>query len=440
MSADEGKQNGNRSEGEHEKGRFLDREISRREMFRSAGATGIGLALGAGGGYAVGRSTSDSGDTSATTIPFYGRRQAGIATPTQHRLEFAAFDVTTDDRSEARELLRAWSAAASEMCAGKLVGEQNHEPFLPPDDTGEAVGHPPARLTITIGLGPTLFERDGADRFGLAAQKPAALSDLPPLPGDGDLKPKLSGGDLCVQACSDDPQVAFHAVRNLARIARGVAVVRWSQLGFGRTTSTSRTQETARNLMGFKDGTNNIKAEDEELIDRYVWAGPSDKPAWMRDGTYLVARRIRMLIEVWDRASLDDQEQTFGRRKYSGAPLGKQNEYDPVNLNARGPDGQPLIPVDAHIRLAKGSGEEKILRRSYSFTDGMDPERGQLDAGLFFICFQRDPHKQFVPIQRRLGETDALNEYISHTGSALFACPPGARKGGYVGETLFDEA
>jgi deferrochelatase/peroxidase EfeB len=203
--------------------------------------------------------------------------------------------------------------------------------------------------------------------------------------------------------------------------------MRLSQLGFGRTSSTSRAQDTPRNLMGFKDGTNNIKLEDRDVLARHVWI--SGEPAWLRGGTYMVTRRIRMLIEVWDRASLDDQEVTIGRRKASGAPFGKSDEFDPVDLAA--------TPVDAHIRLAAPSANAgtRLLRRGYSFTDGMDTELGQLDAGLFFISFQRDP-AAFVHVQQRLAETDALNEYIKHTGSALFAVPPGVRPGGYVGDTL----
>ena len=190
--------------------------------------------------------------------------------------------------------------------------------------------------------------------------------------------------------------MAFHAVRNLARLGRGHVTMRWGQLGFGRTSTTSRSQSTPRNLMGFKDGTNNIRAEDHDAMEQHVWLGASDSPAWMHGGTFLVARRIRMLIEVWDRASLQDQEETIGRVKQSGAPLGGRGEFDPVNV-AR-------LPVDAHVRLARpaSNGGERILRRGYSFTDGMDPDLGELDAGLFFICFQRDPHKQFVAIQRRL--------------------------------------
>jgi len=170
-------------------------------------------------------------------------------------------------------------------------------------------------------------------------------------------------------------------------------------------------------------------------MDNYVWV--REGPDWMRGGTYLVARRIRMLIEIWDRSPLLEQEQTIGRHRASGAPLGKEDEFDPVDLKANGPDGLPAIPMDSHVRLARQNQNERILRRGYSFTDGMDSKTGQLDAGLFFISFQRDPGQQFVPLQRRLGQNDRLMEYIQHTGSAVFACPSGIRRGGYVGEELF---
>jgi deferrochelatase/peroxidase EfeB len=211
--------------------------------------------------------------------------------------------------------------------------------------------------------------------------------------------------------------------------------MRWSQLGFGRTASTSRSQDTPRNLMGMKDGTANIRAEDSEAMETSVWVG-DEGPAWMRGGSYLVTRRIRMLLEVWDRASLQDQERTIGRHKYSGAPLGGSDEFEPLPLDSQR-NGHPVIPVDAHVRLAsaKENGGARILRRGYSFTDGVDESLGELEAGLFFISFQRNP-EQFVAIQRRLGSMDALNEYIKHVGSALFAVPPGATPGDYVGEGL----
>jgi deferrochelatase/peroxidase EfeB len=406
-------------------------ELTRRRLLASAGVGAAGIGLSGVGGYLIGNETAQADDGTGS-VPFYGEHQAGIDTPAQDRLHFAAFDLVGESPSDLRELMEEWSQAAAEMTAGQMIGDANGVLPAPPDDTGETVGLLPSRLTVTFGFGPSLFERRA---LGLQGKRPAALGEIPPLPGD-ELSATESGGEICVQACSDDPQIAFHAIRNLARIGRGTVVMRWSQLGFGRTASTSRSQETPRNLMGFKDGTANIKAEDTAAMDRYVWVG-REGPPWMRGGSYLVSRRIRMLLEVWDRSGLEDQEQTIGRAKYSGAPLGESEEAHPLDLEAE-KGGKPVIPVDAHVRLASASANdgERILRRGYSFTDGVDESLGELEAGLFFICFQRDPQRQFVAIQRRLGASDALGEYIKHVGSAIFAVPPGARPGGYVGETL----
>ena len=410
--------------------------LTRRRLL-AAGGGAVGLAL-AGGGYALGARQDGGHDSAGAAVPFYGAQQAGIATPPQDRLMFASFDLTLASAGELRDLLRTWSSAAALMTAGRPAGSPGGDLDAPPADTGEAVGLGPARLTVTFGLGPTVFRVGGEDRFGLAAREPAALAPLGPLPGD-QLQPLRSDGDLCVQACADDPQVAFHAIRDLARLARGAAVMRWTQLGFDRAASTSRDQVTPRNLQGFKDGTNNLDAGDAAAMGQYVWVGDEDPQAWFHGGTYVVTRRIRMLIETWDRSSLGDQQDTIGRFKESGAPLTGTHEHDRPNLRARTPGGEPVIPADAHIRVAAPSTNSgiRILRRGYSYSDGIDPATGELDAGLFFICFQRDPHSQFVPLQRRLGSHDALNEYIVHTSSALFAVPPGAPRGSFVGAGLF---
>jgi deferrochelatase/peroxidase EfeB len=405
--------------------------FTRRRLLVSAGGAAGAVALG-GAGYALGRESD--GDSGASTVAFYGERQAGIATPAQDRLVFGALDLTVGSTAELKELLRAWTAAAAHMTTGEPAGPAVESPEAPPIDTGEAVGLQASKLTVTFGFGPGVFD----ERFGLAGSRPHGLRPLGALPGDF-LEPARSGGDVCIQACADDPQVAFHAVRNLTRIARGAAELRWLQLGFGRTSSTSSAQATPRNLQGFKDGTNNIKSDDEAAMQRFVWVGDDEPQRWLRGGTFLVTRRIRMLIETWDRTSLVEQEQTIGRFKDSGAPLTGSHEHDTVDLQARQADGLPVIATDAHIRLAGHAANdgEKILRRGYSYTDGIDPVTGQLDAGLFFIAFQRDPHTQFAAIQRRLGGNDALNEYIRHTSSAVFAVPPGIARGGYVGEGLF---
>jgi len=424
----------------------MTEHLSRRRLLGMVGAGTAGvLAAGAAGGVighaAAVDTASASGPAPDDAVPFHGRHQAGIVTPAQDRLHFVAFDVTTDSRDELVGMLKAWTEAARRMTAGRdagPVGAVDGNRYAPPDDTGEAIGLPASGLTLTIGFGPTLFAAtDGSDRFGLAPRRPAPLAELPSFPGD-QLEPARSGGDICIQACANDPQVAVHAVRNLVRLGVGVVSVRWSQLGFGRTSSTSTGQATPRNLFGFKDGTNNLKAENETALDRFVWVGGSDSGAdWLAGGSYLVARRIRMLIEPWDTATLDEQQRTIGRTKGVGAPLGQREEFDPVDVS-KTIDGQPAVPPTSHVFLANPAhSKTAILRRGYSFVDGSDG-LGRLDAGLFFIAYQRDPGAGFVQVQRNL-RSDAMNEYIRHTSSAVFACPPGLRDDAdWWGRTLFD--
>jgi len=412
-------------------------------MLAGAGLFGAGAVAGGLGGYfgRGGSGSSGGGNTAAAvtgdsdvTIPFYGSHQAGIATAAQDRLAFGTMNVVSGtSRSDLQDLLKDWTTAAARMTAGQLVGEDN-QPYAPPLDTGEAVGSPVSRLTVTVGYGPSLF--DG--RFGLQGKKPSALAQLPALPNEN-LDPNYTGGDLCVQACSDDPLVAFHAVRNLARIGMGVVEHNWMELGFGRTSTTSTSEATPRNLLGFKDGTRNIKAEQTELMDGYVWVGNESDQAWLRGGSYLVARKIRIFVENWDRDYLQDQENVIGRSKVSGAPLSGGTEFSTPSFTAKAASGLgTAIPVNAHMRLAsfEHNGGTRILRRGYSFTDGIDPVRGTLLGGLFFIAFMKNP-SQFIKLQTSLA-ADALNEYIQHTGSAVFACPPGLRKGQSWGDGLFD--
>ncbi len=420
--------------------------LSRRRLLGASVTSAVaGAVAGTAGGYAASRAAGAPLPASNPTVvsgldaavPFHGAHQAGITTPAQDRMHFVALDVVTRDRAELVDLLRRWTRAAERMTLGAEAapgGVSGGGPYGVPQDTGEAFGLPASGLTVTIGFGPSLFD----DRFGLAERRPEALEELPAFPGD-QLDPRRSGGDLCIQACANDPQVAVHAVRNLVRLGFGVVSVRWSQLGFGRTSSTSTAQATPRNMFGFKDGTNNLKLEEVAAVDEHVWV-PAGQPAacaWMTGGSYLVARRIRMHIEVWDRTTLQEQEAVIGRTKPAGAPLGGVGELDEPDFSRLGSDDQPAIPVASHIALASPHhlGGIRILRRGYNFTDGSDGV-GHLDAGLFFIAFMRDPGRQFVPMQRALAERDLLNEYIEHDGSAVFACPPGVSPGGYWGERL----
>lgn len=354
---------------------------------------------------------------------------------------FAAFDVSTTDVEELKRMLGRWSAMAARMTQGKQVSDSPTKPAQPPFDTGEAMDLGAHSLTITVGFGPSLFD----DRFGLADRRPPELTAFGTIPGDAVMKAELSDGDLCVQACADDPQVVFHAIRNLTRAARGTATLRWSQLGFGRASSTGSGQVTPRNLMGFKDGTRNVRADDTATLDAHVWVGANGavlapEHEWMRGGSYLVARKIRMEIESWDTDPLDDQEKIFARFKNTGAPLTGGDEFTAPDYDKLDDRGRPVIDVDAHIRLASPEQNNglTILRRGYNYTDGQDPTTGKLAAGLFFIAFQRDPQTQFKVLQTRLGKSDLLNEYIAHIGGGLWGCPAGvSAPGDWFGKALF---
>jgi deferrochelatase/peroxidase EfeB len=421
---------------------------TRRGLVRAA--AGIAAAAGAGltsPGIAraldEARRAGDRTEEASQVEPFWGVHQGGITTvPVQCHTYAATFDLVASRRDEVIAMLRGWTAAAARMTSGEPAQPLGDDEAVRAADSGEAVGLPPARLTLTFGFGAGLFVKDGADRYGLAARRPPALVDLPTFDGD-ELIEALTGGDLSVQACADEPQVAFHAVRQLARLARGAAELRWAQTGFVPGTGG---QQRPRNLMGFKDGTGNPPAHDPAAMDQFVWVG-QEGPNWMRGGSYVVLRRIRVALEHWDRMPLDFQEQTFGRHKYSGAPLGFKEELELPDLGAIGKDGDPVIPESAHIRLAAAASNDgaKILRRPYSYNDGFNTvterwepwrRRKEYDAGLFFICYQRDPRTGFIKIFDRLSKFDMLNQFVTHTGGGLFACPGGPAPGEFIGQRL----
>ncbi len=415
-------------------------KLSRRGLFGLAGVGLAGVGLGVGGDR-VASSLGAATDASAIRYEFYGTHQAGITTPAQDRLHFAAFDVAPNlTRAELIELLQDWTVAAAAMTLGKELGQfgagtENYD--APPEDTGEAVGLPVAGLTLTFGFGPSLFSTaGGSDRFGLLARKPAELVDLPHFAGD-DLDAIYTGGDLCIQACANDPQVAVHAIRNLTRLSFGRAALKWSQLGFGRTSSTSASQTTERNLFGFKDGTANIKSENTADVASYVWADSNGSAQWMMGGSYLVARRIRMTLETWDRASLREQERVVGRDKAEGGPLSGGKEFTAVDFTVKNSDGMNAIDANSHVARSHPSHNSgvQLLRRGYNFVDGNDA-LGRLNAGLFFISFQKSP-EQFITIQRNLAKNDAMGEYLKHVGSGVFAIPPGVHPGSFIGSSLF---
>ncbi len=416
------------------------RQVSRRGLLLGAAAAG-GLAVGAGGTAAAAaagafNSPSAKADTLdvvdlTQSYSFYGTGpQAGIKTPPQRYTVYMTFNLTTTLPSGLQALLARWSGAIAQLMAGQPIGQVEPDQTAAVGvDTGEALGLAPASLTVTVGLGPNVF----TDTYGLTAHKPPLLRNLKALPSDS-LDPSISGGDLSLQACADDPQVAYHAVRDLARIAKdsGAAATNWTVLGFGRA-SAGIGQATPRNLLGFKDGTRNLKQDAE--LEEFVWV--KDGPQWQRQGSYQVVRKIQMHIENWDTDRVSDQNRVFGRHKQSGAPLTGTQEFDTPNFTAKTADGSTVIAPTSHIALAafENNGGLRILRRSYNYTDGIN-QYGLLDAGLLFVSYQNDP-AHFETLQTKLGASDALNEYITHIGSAIFFVPPAPASGSYVGEAMF---
>ena len=378
---------------------------SRRGFLRGLGVGAAGIAGGAGLTAALDR----PGHAAAPPRPsFHGPHQAGIVTPAQPHATHVAFDVLATKRGELDDLFRTITERARFLTAGGVPEQVGISG--PPSDSGVLGPEVPAdNLTVTVGVGASLFD----ERFGLAAHKPAELTPMPAFPDDH-LDPSRTHGDLLVQLCADNRDTVVHALRDLARHTRGGMQIRWRADGF---IAPPRPSGTPRNLMGFKDGTSNLHVDDPAEMERYVWLPTG--------GTYMVVRVIRMLVEFWDRVSMLEQERMFGRRRDSGAPLDGDRETD-VPKFAEDPVGE-AIPLTSHIRRANprtpATGASRILRRPYNYDKGVDAV-GDLDMGLVFVCFQRDPDKQFAEIQRRLAG-EPLVDYIQPVGGGYFLVLPG---------------
>jgi dye decolorizing peroxidase len=357
---------------------------------------------------------------------FHGKHQPGITEGLQARGHLVAFDLAAGaGRQEAAALLRRWSTTAERLMAGEAAAH---------DDTDVARDAGPSSLTITFGFGSSFFARTGLDK-----QRPVSLDPLPDFSSDH-LDRARSNGDLWVQIGADDALVAFHALRAIQKEAGGAARVRWQMNGFNRTPGATAHPMTARNLMGQIDGTRNPKPADADFDKRiFVPASGSGDPAWMANGSYAVVRRIRMLLDDWEKLSVKAQEGVIGRRKSDGAPLSGGTETTAMDLEKADAHGNYVVPGNAHARITRPdqNGGAAMLRRPFSYHDGFDAD-GVPDAGLLFVCWQADPLRGFVPVQRKLDRGDALSKYIRHEASGLFAVPGGAARGEYVGQRLLE--
>ncbi|AZN41118.1 iron uptake transporter deferrochelatase/peroxidase subunit [Paenibacillus albus] len=404
--------------------------ISRKDFLKLSATAGVGIALGASGLGAIMEvakpaktPSSAPGESGGDIIPLYGTHQPGIITPQQTYMYLASFNVTTKNKSDLITMLKDWTKFCDLSVAGGTM-KLSDNALVPPTDTGETLDLPASKLTVTFGFGPSFFMNEGSDRFGIARMAPLYLKDIPRMPRDQNIDKEISGGDICVQVCANDQQVAFHAVRNLIRLSTGHASLKWMQEGFASGTP----GKTPRNLFGFKDGTANKLHDSSAGYDQVVWAGDNEL-GWMQGGSYLAYRKIQMKLESWDRTSLADQEATFGRSKLSGAAFGSHGEFDSFDLSK--------LPEKSHVSLAKQT-KQQIHRRAYSYTDKVDPRTGNIDAGLLFISYQRNPDEQFLPMLKLMQNNDALNSYVAHVGSAMFACPAGLKQGRYIGQNILE--
>ena len=421
------------------------RPLDRRSFLnRSAALLGAGSAGALVTGAAVASSPAVADPEAAgaaaaganlTTIePFRGVHQAGILTPAPAHATFAALDSFAPDRRTLAEALQALSARAFELTVGGPA------PLLeidaPPADSGVlGPDNAPDALTVTIGLGSTLFDA----RYGLGSRRPRELQPMPTFPVD-ELDPAQSHGDLIVQICAQHRDTVVHTLRELLRTVRGSLQLRWTIDGFSGAARGPTPHSSPRNLFAFRDGTANPSTSDDALMRELVWAG-SGEPAWAAGGTYQVVRIIRMHVEFWDRVGLSEQQNMIGRVRDSGAPLGGTQEFEDPRYDL---DPQGVrIPLDAHIRLANPrtppTAAQRILRRGFNYHRGFD-NAGQLDQGLVFCAFNQSPTRQFVTIQKRLG-AEPMIDYITPVGGGYFYIPPGARTGSdWVGSGLFAAA
>ncbi|MFE5395725.1 iron uptake transporter deferrochelatase/peroxidase subunit [Streptomyces sp. NPDC056568] len=419
--------------------------ISRRRLLGTAGATGLVLgAAGAAAGYAAAPSSAATPLTSlgSEEVMFHGKHQPGITTPTQACGHLVAFDLTAGaGRKEAAALLRRWSDTARRLMAGEPAGTR---------DTDVARDAGPSSLTVTFGFGHSFFGRTGLEK-----QRPVALDPLPGFSSDH-LDKNRSNGDLWVQIGADDALVAFHALRAIQRDAGSAARVRWQMNGFNRSPGATARPLTTRNLMGQVDGTRNPKPDEPDFDERIFVPGQpgqagqtgqtrqtgqlgNTEQAWMANGSYAVVRRIRMLLDDWEQLSAKAQEDVIGRRKSDGAPLSGGTEATEMDLEKTDRNGNLVVPINAHARITRPdqNGGAAMVRRPFSYHDGFDAD-GVPDAGLLFVCWQADPLRGFVPVQRKLDRGDALSPFIRHEASGLFAVPGGAAEGEYVGQRLLE--
>lgn len=371
-------------------------------------------------------------------VAFLGKHQAGITTPRPANGMVASFDVLAETPEELEALFKTLTDRIAFLTQGGPPPEL--DPRLPPADSG-IVGPVvrPDALTVTVSLGSSLFE----NREWLKPLKPLRLSRMKKFKNDA-LDASLCHGDLTLQICANTQDTTIHALRDIIKNTARQLVLKWKQEGNVPVIATppGAVAESARNFLGFRDGTANPDAGDDEMMEKVVWVGPErGEPEWALGGSYQLVRIIRNFVERWDRTPLKEQELIFGRTKVEGAPLDQRNggEFAAPHYDDD-PEGK-LTPLNSHIRLAMPRTakdqltENLILRRPFNYSNGVT-KSGQLDQGLLFICYQGDLEKGFITVQRRL-DGEPLEEYIKPIGGGYFYTLPGVRDASdYLGSTL----
>lgn len=417
---------------------------SRRQVLFGLGAAGSALAATE---TAHGSETVDDArvadapvrheDDARRAVPFHGIHQAGIVTPRPANGIVASFDTVARNPRDMERMFRRLTERIAFLTEGGAVPER--DPKLPPLDSG-LLGPVIASdsLTITVGLGASFF-----DKLSLSGLKPRTLQRMTRFPNDA-LDAELCHGDMVMQFCANTQDTNIHALRDILKNLSEFIVLRWMQEGDVPVVQPDADGriESARNFLGFRDGSANPDSTDPATMDELVWVGANrNEPVWASGGTYMAVRIIRNFVERWDRTPLGEQEAIFGRHKASGAPFGGTNEYESFDY-ADDAEGV-LTPLDAHIRLANPrtpeTEENRILRRPFNYSNGVT-KAGQLDQGLLFITFQADLEKGFIAVQNRLNG-EPLEEYIKPVGGGYFFVLPGVHDGrDYLGRTLVESA
>ncbi|KLU16698.1 MULTISPECIES: iron uptake transporter deferrochelatase/peroxidase subunit [Xenorhabdus] len=367
-------------------------------------------------------------------IPYLGKHQAGVITPEQKEAIFLSLNLTVSTLDEVEDIFKRLTQCIARLTQNRQA-EKNTNDRMPPAESGILGRYLAADdLTITVSLGHSLFD----NRFGLTSLKPKKFVAMTAFPNDR-LEASWCGGDLLLQLCANSRETVIYALRDVLRQLSGKVAPLWKIDGF-LPARDIECKTTPINLFGFKDGTGNADAKDNDLMDSLVWITQKE-PAWIENGSYQAVRLIRFALEFWDRTPLEDQENDFGRHKASGAPMGKQHEHDEPEFN-RDPHGDRVL-FDSHMRRAEPRTTErhvsKLRRRSYSYSLGLT-STGQLDMGLIFVSFQNDLKKGFIDTQKRLNG-EPLERYIKPFGGGYYLVLPGISSTyDYLGESLIRAA